>query len=684
MRPKKLPYLAKFALISFLSTLSSHTANALTYYWDNNADTAGFGTASGTWSGTGSLFTESPTGEVAPTGSVVTLAVDNVYFGANTVGNAIGSGTIVVDGNVTANSMYFELTPSGTLTFDAINGGKITTGNSRVESTETGTTVIFNADFVGATTQWFGAGSKTIYNGNYKNTGNSSVRAGHTVQFGSNSTIDLSGRNITFVSAEANGTIQYSSNNDGVITGAIGGSSTTNRIIKDGSATSTLALGSANTYLGEYIIDAGTLRFAVRGGLYNAVDTNWLASKIKVGNTGVLGLNVGGTNRFTVDDVATILTNLGGANGTSTTGFAAGSAIAIDTTNATGDQTLAALIADSTGDGGGSLGFIKLGTNNLILSNANTHSGNTTVKGGVLTLGNALAIQNSALDTTNSVAGAATAGLRISDGITSLTVGGLIGNKNFEATTSGVFSTATSNYSNITALTLNPGSGISNTYSGVITDGATGMTLTKTGLGTQILGGTNTYTGATTVSAGKLVVNGSISASPLTTVASGATIGGSGTVGALTISSGGFVTPGNSPGILNVNGNYIQAGTYTAEIDGLTAGTGHDQISVTGAVDVTGGSLTALFSGSYSAGALIFILLNDGTDSITGIYSGLAQGSTVTTYGGLNWNISYFADSEGNSFTGGNDIALQAVLIPEPKAALLGALGVLLLLRRRR
>jgi autotransporter-associated beta strand protein len=210
--------------------------------------------------------------------------------------------------------------------------------------------------------------------------------------------------------------------------------------------------------------------------------------------------------------------------------------------------------------------------------------------------------------------------------------------------------------------------------------------LTKLGTGTLILNNTNTYTGATTVSTGTLVVNGSISTSSLTTVATGATIGGSGTIGALTVSSGGFINPGNSPGILNVSGNYTQTGLYTAEITGLTAGTEHDQINVTGTVDITGGSLTASFTaGTYAANDLIFILLNDGADAITGTYSGLAQGATVTSYGGFNWNISYVANSGGSpSFTGGNDIALMAEAIPEPKTALLGVLGVLLLLRRRR
>lgn len=81
-------------------------------------------------------------------------------------------------------------------------------------------------------------------------------------------------------------------------------------------------------------------------------------------------------------------------------------------------------------------------------------------------------------------------GLKVA--VTTVTLGGLTGNKNLAS----VFTTSTGGYSGVIALTLNPGVGVTHSYAGDIADGASGMTLTKTGDGTQIFSGTNTYTGA--------------------------------------------------------------------------------------------------------------------------------------------------------------------------------------------
>ena len=84
--------------------------------------------------------------------------------------------------------------------------------------------------------------------------------------------------------------------------------------------------------------------------------------------------------------------------------------------------------------------------------------------------------------------------------------------------------------------------------------------------------GANTYSGATNVNAGTLVVNGSIANSAVT-VNSGATLAGIGTVGATTVNSGGTFAPGNSPGTMTVQGNLaFQSGAlYLVQVNPSTA-----------------------------------------------------------------------------------------------------------------
>jgi autotransporter-associated beta strand protein len=92
-----------------------------------------------------------------------------------------------------------------------------------------------------------------------------------------------------------------------------------------------------------------------------------------------------------------------------------------------------------------------------------------------------------------------------------------------------------------------------NTFGGTIVD--SGVTsLIKTGTGTLILTGANTYSGGTTISGGELRVNssgGSGTGFGAVMVASGGTLGGGGIIsGATTVNSGGTLSPGNLPGAL--------------------------------------------------------------------------------------------------------------------------------------
>jgi autotransporter-associated beta strand protein len=409
-----------------------------------------------------------------------------------------------------------------------------------------------------------------------------------------------------------------------------------------------------NTTVAPFVWSAGTGNWTTAGGwtigTAPTTNNNWIVMSGAGGNvnnnavTAVQGLsfasNASGSyslsgNAMTVgadgitnnsSRVQTVSSDL--TLGASQTFNAASGALSFDGTINAGNNTLsvsgnnAVTINGAISGTGASLA--KSGSGNLTLGGANTYSGGTTISAGRL------------IGTSSSLQGAVT---------------------------------------NNAALEFAQSS--NGTYSGNINGSGS---FTKSGTGTLTLTGNNTYTGATTVSTGKLVINGNVSASS-TSVSSGATLGGIGTVGPLTIQSGGIVAPGNSPGILTVNGNYTQAGQYTAEIAGTTAGSGYDQINVLGTVDISGGSLVTAFSGSYAKNDLLFILLNDGTDAINGTFAGYAQGATVASYGYMDWQISYTANSATNQFTGGNDIALMA--IPEPSSCTVAGIGLAMLLGRR-
>lgn len=143
---------------------------------------------------------------------------------------------------------------------------------------------------------------------------------------------------------------------------------------------------------------------------------------------------------------------------------------------------------------------------------------------------------------------------------------------------------------NITdAVTLTGTGGIfdvtgSSTASGAI-GGAGG--LWKNGTGTLTLTGANSYTGNTNVEKGKLVVNGSLASS--VRILKNGTLGGTLSI-AGNLTNLGTLAPGNSPGTITVNGNYLEAGTLDIEVWGLAAGTQHDQVVVSGTATFQAGS----------------------------------------------------------------------------------------------
>jgi autotransporter-associated beta strand protein len=122
------------------------------------------------------------------------------------------------------------------------------------------------------------------------------------------------------------------------------------------------------------------------------------------------------------------------------------------------------------------------------------------------------------------------------------------------------------------AATFNTGSAAGLTVSNVISDGGLAYGLTKTGLGTLTLSAANTYSGPTTIAAGRLAVNGSLASA--VTVQSAGTLGGSGVL-AGSLTGDGLIAPGNSPGILTVQGQLTPTGStsFAFELTGTGAPT---------------------------------------------------------------------------------------------------------------
>ena len=245
---------------------------------------------------------------------------------------------------------------------------------------------------------------------------------------------------------------------------------------------------------------------------------------------------------------------------------------------------------------------------------------------------------------------------------------------------------------NASTLTLNPTVDKTNAATMTILGGSPGGTplgtinVVKEGSFTQTLNGVNTYTGATTINNGKLLVGvgGSISGST-TTVNAGGTLAGTGTTGPI-ILAGGTLAPGLSPGILSSGNATFSGGTAAFEITGTTVGTQYDQLSVAGTVAFTANTALTIDLGVFDpADNDAFTLIsNNDTDAISLSGFGFTYLGDLLTEGERfsvstqEFTISYAAGSDLN------DVVLTAV--PEPGSALMliSGLATLLGFRRRR
>lgn len=218
-----------------------------------------------------------------------------------------------------------------------------------------------------------------------------------------------------------------------------------------------------------------------------------------------------------------------------------------------------------------------------------------------------------------------------------------------------------------------------------------GGSVTKSGSGTLNLIGANSYTGATDVNAGTLLINGNqSSATGNVTVASGAFLGGTGTVGGNTTIQGGGKHGASTVGGIgtqtfagnltyNTNSVFEWDVTNASSYDKVVGSSGKILGGSGGKFNITTGtSYSDSFWNSNRAWADIFSSFGTGLSNWASIFSEI-NGA------GISWNsVSQRGEvgTEGYFTLSGSTLSWTAV--PEPTSALAGLLLGAGLLRRRR
>ena len=244
-------------------------------------------------------------------------------------------------------------------------------------------------------------------------------------------------------------------------------------------------------------------------------------------------------------------------------------------------------------------------------------AGSTWTSGGPLYIGDAgvgvLTIRNGA-----TVSGPGLILAHYAGSTGTLNIGAAIGQA---ATAPGTFSAASVDLRSGTGQIVFNHTSANYTFAPVIIGSGAGTRTVRVEAGTTILTAASTYTGPTIINGGTLSVNGSIASSAVT-VNAGGTLGGNGTVGSTTV-NGGRLAPGNSIGLLTVNGSlsFTAASSYMIEVSPTNA----DRVNVTGTATLGGATVNASFApGSYVAKQ--YTILN-----ATGGLGGSTFGSIVNT-----------------------------------------------------
>lgn len=687
------------------------------------------------------LSTTSTSAVTSGTGSVVigaTTLTGNATF--NVTNGSTAATNLTLGGIVSGSSFGLTKTGNGTLTLSGANtfgGGVVVNAGTLAfggTSTNTGGTV--------------NDGPTGTGNLLFNNTATlSSTATGNTLlvpTLSLNGTLNTGGTQrikLGFANLELNsGTRTVNLNSNGKL--VAGGNTLSSESTGQWTLETQTNLSNPGT-IQNGVLDLQTTAYS--GGTYGLMllgAMNYSAASVNVGPNVILGLS-GNQGNSTASAAAITIQSGGILNLTNTSrniGSLSGGGSVFNSmvTTGTANVTLSVISNNGTADfsgvlsngpGAGSLAFTKSGNSTQILSGANTYSGNTTISGGTLLVrnssgsgtgsGQVFVNSGAILGGNGTIAGATTlnSGTIGSSGDT-LALGSTLATTGSSTLASGATVNVTGG-SSITSgtFTVNGtlGGGISvggvgNTLNGSgtvngttsVNGGTIGGTLnlaTLVATGNSIIASTVNASSGTTVSSGALTVSGSLGGGAVT-IQSGATLKGSGVVnGATTIDSGAFLSPGNSPGILEFSNNLTLSGTTVIEIDGTSRGTAYDGINLTGTGSNTltyGGELSLSFGAAITAGTYDLFQLGSvaQTSDFTSVSaSGLGVVSTftgLTFNGGTGW-VANLTDTSSNSWVltfsnATGDLSITTA-VPEPSsyAALAGfaTLGLALYRRRR-
>ena len=527
---------------------------------------------------------------------------NDAVFGGGTAGTA---GTVTLGGNVSTNTLTINAANAGNYDID-VNASTLTLANSTGAMRVNDTTTISSSGVGSFVTT--GSNTRIVTNGAKYITISSLVTGAGRLAFAGSGGGTLSNDSNSFsgdFSKQNSGSVSFST-------------------VKNIGVNS--ALGAGDTITFGY---NGNLRYTGSG------------------DTSDRTLNPTGTSNATLANYGTDALIF---NGTFTSSITGAGVFTMNGDGGAGSLSDNEIQSDISDNGGNALNVSRGGNSKWILSGNNTYTGFTkSINGQTLYAGSTTAFgTNSQLILTNN-GDIALNGFSNSFG--SLTHGTSYGGSQLK------------NLSATAATVTTGGDNTNATFDVVIQDGSGGgdLLLTKVGTGEQTLTATNTYTGATTITGGKLIISADsgIGTGPTSATAGHLTLNGGTleTTASFTLDSDRGIALGASHGTIEVttgpltyggivagSGNLIKAGAGTLLLSGVNTYTGDTTVS---AGILQAGSTTAF--GSNSAVTVTGTLELDGYSNSIG---SLAGAGTVENASATAATLTIGGDNTSTTFSG--------------------------------